>query len=107
IMPTSASYSATITAIALELASLPDGFTVGDVLQRLPSPVSRQYVTRVLQEMVKEKRLARSGATRSTRYHAVTASTDTQPSWHKSFKLAGMSDYKILEEIYRDFTPIM
>ena len=52
----------------LKLASQRKKFKTADVVERLEDNISRQFVSRVINELVKQGKLAKSGSTRSASY---------------------------------------
>lgn len=83
-----------------QLASEGREFGVADILERLPRQASRQYVTRLLRQLVEERVLLRSGATRSVTYRSTDLRVEA-PIFQGNFSLRGLKDYIALEHIYQ------
>lgn len=88
-----------VVTIVQELAAEGSTFGVSNVIERLPEPATRQYVTRILRKMTQDGTIVRTGSTRDVRYQSPDPALQS-PIFKQTFSLKGLRDYIALEELY-------
>jgi len=83
----------------LEIANANKKFTVTDVLRYLDDKVSRQYISRLINELVAEKKLIKAGSTRKAAYSLPKNVLALGNKIKKRIKNKNLQEHKILEII--------
>lgn len=83
----------------LQLARSRKTFTTKDVISKAAQPVSRQYVTRVLSQLIRQGQLAKGGTTKDAVYSLPQNALWTEPSLKLVFKNQGLDEDVILSQV--------
>jgi len=85
----------------LQIARKKRGFKVSDVVRASRGNVSRQYVARIISDLIKDKKLIKSGSTKQAIYALPENAAYLGKSLQKRYLNKGLKEHEVLEEIER------
>jgi hypothetical protein len=85
--------------LILNLASQTKAFGSADVLKTTQNKYSRQYISRILQELVRDGKLVKSGSTRNSLYSLPENSLWTSPQITQTLNNKNLEEDRILQDL--------